>query len=323
MSLLKSTVFGGLLLVLGGGAGAWITSSLQRPQAAGLAAVRDESAALKAQLGAVQEELATARQTISALEAKLAAATPPGAPADSTAEAPAGPTDLNTVFQQAKPLLKSLGPLLDNARRRGTKAMAERRVAEMAEKYALTAEQQEAVKKWFEEKSEADAAKGRELLNKPDASLQDLMAAGRGQRPDDGLDEMMASTLNPEQLSAYRADRLQERASSVEKEANRRVTQLNEVVQLDEAQQDKVFAIMARSSDDYDPAMQLAGLGSDAAPLTEGVSRDEAILAVLRPDQREAYEADRQRRRTEAAKNLEAIGIKPPADLGVLEGLGR
>jgi hypothetical protein len=288
-----------------------------------LEAFRDESSAVKAQLGAVQAELAAARLTIGSLEAKLAAATAAPTPPDSTAAAPAGPTDLNTVFQQAKPLLKSLGPLLDNVRRRGSKAMAERRVAEMTEKYALTAEQQEAVKKWFEEKSEADAAKGRELLDKPDASLQDLMAAGRGQRPDDGLDQMMDGTLNPEQLSAYRADRLQERAASVEKEANRRVTQLNDVVQLDEAQQDKVFAIMARSSDDYDPAMQLEGLGSEAPALTEGVARDEAILAVLRPDQREAYEADRQRRRDEAAKNLEAIGIKPPADLGVLEGGGR
>jgi len=278
---------------------------------------------MRAQLGTLQAELAAARETIGSLEAKLAAVPPVAAPADAAADAPAGPTDLNTVFQQAKPLLKSLGPLLDNARRRGTKAMAERRIAELTEKYALTTEQQEAVKKWFEDKSEADAARGRELLDKPDASLQDLMAAGRGRRPDDGLDEMMAGALNPEQLSAYRADRLQERAASVEKEANRRVSQLNDVVQLDETQQDKVFAIMARSSADYDPAMQLEGLGSEGAALTEGVLRDEAILAVLRPDQRQAYEADRQRRRDEAAKNLESIGIKPPEDLGILEGLGR
>ncbi|MFN0125655.1 MAG: hypothetical protein ACKV19_03085, partial [Verrucomicrobiales bacterium] len=77
----------------------------------------------------------------------------------------------------------------------------------------------------------------------------------------------------------------------------------------------------ARSSADYDPAMQLEGLGSDVASPTEAASRDEAILAVLRPDQRAAYEADRQRRRDAAAKNLEAIGIKP--DQGAFEALGR
>jgi hypothetical protein len=323
MSLIKSTLLGSVLLVLGGGAGVWVSSVLHRPQAVADAATRDESAAIKAQLGALQAELDAARGTIESLEAKLAAAPSAAAPGGEEVEVPAGPTDLNTVFQQAKPLLKTLGPFLDNARRRGTKAMAERRVAEMTEKYGLTTDQQEAVKKWFEDKSEADAARGRELLDKPDAGLQDLIAAGRGQRPDDGLDEMMAGTLSPEQLAAYRADRLQERAASVEKEANRRVSQLNEVVQLDEAQQDKVFAIMARSSDNYDPAMQLEGLGTDEAALAEGASRDEAILAVLRPDQRQAYEADRQRRRDEAAKNLEAMGLKPPADLGVLEGLGR
>jgi len=320
MSLLKSTALGGLLLVLGGGAGAWVSSTLNRPQAETVA-VGDDSASLKRQVAAMQAELAAARRTIESLEAKAAAAA--AAPTETASATPEGPTDLNTVFQQARPLLKSLGPLLDNARRRGSKAAAERRVAEMAEKYALSPEQQETIKKWFEDKGEADAAKGRELLDKPDANLQDLIAAGRGQRPDDGLDEIMATTLNPEQLTAYRADRLQDRAATVEREANRRVTQLNEVVSLDDAQQDKVFAIMARSSRDYDPAMQLEGLGSEAAALDEGGSRDEAILAVLRPDQRAAYEADRQRRRTEAAQNLEALGIKPPADLGALEGLGR
>lgn len=321
MTLLQSTALGGLLLVLGGGAGAWISSTLNRPPAAGASAAVDDSAALRGQLATLQAELAAARRTIASLEARETA--PVAATADAPPPTPEGPTDLNTVFQQARPLLKTLGPLLDNARRRGTKAMAERRVAELAEKYALSAEQQETIKKWFEDKSEADAAKGRELLDKPDASLQDLMAAGRGQRPDDGLDEVMAGTLNPEQLSAYKTDRLQERAATVEREANRRVSRLNEVVQLDDAQQDKVFAIMARSSPDYDPAMRLEGLGSDAAALTEGGSRDEAILAVLRPDQRAAYEADRQRRRTEAARNLESLGIKPPADLGALEGMGQ
>ena len=97
-------------------------------------------------------------------------------------------------------------------------------------------------------------------------------------------------------------------------------TQLNEVVTLDEVQQDKVFALMARSSDDYDPAMQLQGLESDA--VLEGSSRDEAIMEVLTPEQKVLFEADRQRRREAASKGLEAIGIKPPSDPAALDALG-
>ena len=36
------------------------------------------------------------------------------------------------------------------------------------------------------------------------------------------------------------------------------------------------------------------------------------MLSVLRPEQRAAYEAERQRRRDEAAKNMEAIGLTLP-----------
>jgi hypothetical protein len=178
------------------------------------------------------------------------------------------------------------------------------------------------VKKWMEEQSEQQAAQNKELLNKPGSTLQDLLASGRrGPGLDEkGLDEVMAATLSPEQLATYQADRWQERAANVEREATRRVTQLNEVVTLDEVQQDKVFALMARSSDDYDPAMKLEGLESDA--VLEGSSRDEAIMEVLTPEQKVLYEADRQQRREAAAKGLEAIGIKPPSDPAALDALG-
>jgi len=300
------------------------TATVFRARGAPTPAAQAAAALEKTTLGALEKELAGARGTIASLESRLAQAKAGGAETLAAAPAPAdGPADLNDMFEQAKPLLQSLTPLLDHARRRGTKAMAERRVAELTEKYTLTAEQQEAVKKWFEEKSEKEAEKGKEVMNRPGAGLQDMMALGRGQRAEDGLDEFMAGTLSPEQLGPYQTDRLQERAGRVEQEATRRVTQLDKVVTLDDAQQDQVFAIMARSSPDYDPAMQLEGLGTDAGPLAEGDSRDQAILAVLRPEQQERYEADRQRRQAEAAQRFEAMGIKPPAGLGLPEALVR
>ena len=43
------------------------------------------------------------------------------------------------------------------------------------------------------------------------------------------------------------------------------------------------------------------------------------MLAVLRPDQRAAYEAERQRRRDEAAKDLQSVGLTLPENWNLLE----
>ena len=295
-----------------------------RDPSSGAGAVSGGDVSLEAgRIAGLEKELAAAREAISSLEARNRELESQRAEVASAPIAPAaGATDLNEVFAQAKPLLQSLSPMIDAARRRGAQAMIARRLATLTEKYALTDAQQATVKKWLEDQSEQQAAQNKELLNKPGSTLQDLLASGgRGPRLDEkGLDEVMAATLSPEQLATYQADRGQERAANVEREATRRVTQLNEVVTLDEVQQDKVFALMARSSDDYDPAMKLEGLESDA--VLEGSSRDEAIMEVLTPEQKVLFEADRQRRREAASKGLEAIGIKPPTDPTALDALG-
>jgi hypothetical protein len=75
---------------------------------------------------------------------------------------------------------------------------------------------------------------------------------------------------------------------------------------------------MARHSRDYDPAMRLEGTAGDI-PETLGSSRQDAVLSVLRPEQREAYEAERQRRRDEAAKELGEIGLSLPPGWDLLD----
>ena len=53
--------------------------------------------------------------------------------------------------------------------------------------------------------------------------------------------------------------------------------------------------------------------------MTPGGDRQSAMLSVLRPDQRAAYEAERKRRREEAAKELAAIGLTLPGDWEMLD----
>jgi hypothetical protein len=98
-----------------------------------------------------------------------------------------------------------------------------------------------------------------------------------------------------------------------------KVQRLDALVGLDETQREQVFAIMARNSPDYDPSMRLEG-ASGQIGVAQNENAREAMLAVLRPEQRAAYEAERQRRREEAAKELEAIGLTLPPDWEMFDG---
>jgi hypothetical protein len=104
----------------------------------------------------------------------------------------------------------------------------------------------------------------------------------------------------------------------VEHEADTKVQRLNAIVKLDEAQKDQIFGIMARGSRDYDPSMVLDGVQGPIGA-TPGGNRREAMLSVLTPDQRAAYEAETLRRREEAAKDMAAIGLTLPPNWEFLD----
>ena len=76
---------------------------------------------------------------------------------------------------------------------------------------------------------------------------------------------------------------------------------------------------MARNSKEYDPRMTFES-GSGAIAAVNTGDRQSAVLAVLRPDQRATYEAEQQRRRAEAAQDMEAIGLTRPANWEMLDG---
>jgi hypothetical protein len=65
--------------------------------------------------------------------------------------------------------------------------------------------------------------------------------------------------------------------------------------------------------------MQFEGLSADTSRLVPGQGRNEAILSVLRPDQRATYEERRRLQREEAEADLREIGMKLPADWDVFD----
>jgi hypothetical protein len=229
---------------------------------------------------------------------------------DLAAGRPVTPDD---VFRVMQPAMRQLSPLLDRMRVRDQMRRIDSMTGELARKYDLSAAQQESLKAWFRQKAEADAKEWSDRVASDSTTLDDLARASRDMRPDDGLEDFMATQLSGEKLETFRTERMAQRAERVQQEADMRVQRLDGVVQLDDAQRDQVFGIMARSSRDYDPGMRLEGIGGEIGATPRG-QRDDAILSVLRPEQREAYQAEKQRRRDQAAAELAEIGLSVPED---------
>lgn len=222
------------------------------------------------------------------------------------------------VFRHAQPLLRDLAPIFERIRIRDGERQIDSLTGELTRKYNLTPAQQESLKQWFTQKTEEDAKQWTELVSNGNTSLEDLTRETRNTRPDRDLDAFMAKTLTGDKLAAFKSERLAERAERVQQEADMRVERVDSIVKLDDAQRDQVFGIMARGSSDYDPSMKLEGAGGEIGG-TAGGNREQATLSVLRPEQRAAYEAERQRRRAEAEKDLNAIGLTLPENWDTLD----
>lgn len=228
---------------------------------------------------------------------------------DIRAGRPVSPDD---VFQATQPLLRDLSPLFDRMRVKELQRQSDTKAGELARKYSLNPAQQAALKQWLDQNAIEQAKAYTDLLTQKGTKLEDIAKAATQVRIDGGLDRFMEGTLKGEKLASYQSDRMLEKVSSVQKEADLKVERLDSIVHLDEAQRGQVFGVMARGAADYDPAMQFEGLGT-SAPVT-GKSKQDAVLAVLRPEQRQAYQAEQEKRRAAAQKEMDSIGLTLPAD---------
>lgn len=218
------------------------------------------------------------------------------------------------VFRATQPLIRDLAPLFDRLRVRELQRQSDAKAGEIARKYSLNPAQQESLKKWFDQNAAEEAKRYTAFISQDGTRLEDLAKASNDIRMDEGLDQYMESTLQGEKLTAFKSDRLVEKVKNVQREADMKVTRLDDIVGLDDVQRGQVFAMMARGAVDFDPAMQFEGLGVDTGALSSGKNTQDAVLGVLRPEQRQAYEEDRIQKRLAAQQELEAIGLTLPAD---------
>jgi len=226
------------------------------------------------------------------------------------------------IFRATQPIMRDLAPLFDRMRLRNEEKLIESRVGEYARKYDLSPAQQESLKKWFSDKSVENAERYNDLVLQDGTRLQDVMKFTMDSRPDEGLDGFMEKTLSGENLTSYTTERMAERSRNVQSDADARVERLNSIVTLDDSQRDKIFGIAARDSKDYDPAMGIEGAGGGAISQTNGADSQEAMLSVLRPEQRETYQAEQTRRMEEARKDAASYGLTLPPDWDMLDESG-
>lgn len=228
------------------------------------------------------------------------------------------PVTPDDIFRATQPLMRDLSPLFDRMRIKEQTRRIDSMTGELARRYDLNAGQQESLKAWFQAQAERQQKEWSELVAREGTTVEDLARMVHEVRPDDGLDEFMPSLLAGDKLVAFKTERMAERAQRVQQEADMKVQRLDGIVGLDDTQRDQVFGIMARGSRDYDPGMKLEGIGGEIGNTPAG-DRQQAMLSVLRPEQREAYESERQKRREEAEAEMQEFGLSLPPEWDLLD----
>lgn len=218
---------------------------------------------------------------------------------------PVSPED---VLRRIQPLLRELAPLLARLREQQYQGILGGKVVEYSQKYGLDEAQQKQLAAWMKQRGAEDAKSWSRLIGSDSVSLAELEKQTRSSPPNRGIEEFMATQLDGENLAKFQDDLKAQKSWEVKRDANGKTEQINRAVQLDDDQRRKVFGIMARSSDSYDPSVDVPGANEGSG------TGMEAALKVLRPEQRSAYEQGRERRRTDAAVKLGALGLSLPDD---------
>lgn len=226
--------------------------------------------------------------------------------------------DLDDLFSITKPWLADISPLLERIRVKAETQRAEEIAGEMSRKYDLNKEQQGRLKEWLRVQGEMNAERFRMVLEDEDSNLEQFIRASDENADFEDLDSFMERELKGENLAEYRRERLFERSESVTDEANRKLHRLHEVVELDASQQDAAFLLFARGSGDYEPGMAVDGMTGQQGKLAVE-ERNREVLSLLRPEQRNEFEAYQSEQREEANRGLQEMGLRLPSDWDLFE----
>ena len=98
---------------------------------------------------------------------------------------------------------------------------------------------------------------------------------------------------------------------------------MTSTLNLDEDQKDKVFNILVKKNPQYDSALAVQGVSTDGDSFDIKKSQDEAIEAVLRPEQMEDWKQMQERKNKETKRWTDALGGLDPTQFFQTTGGGR
>ena len=183
---------------------------------------------------------------------------------------------LDDVFRVMKPALRDLAPLLDRIREVEQENRFDAISGEFARKYGLSEQMREDLRQWLIAKGEENTQEFMNVIHSETSGFVDFIRVNRFDEDDvEGLDTFMESRLEGESREEFMADRLEERITSVEAEADRRLQRLGDVVGgLEDDQVDDMFVgARARGSKKYQDGMEIGVEGADTSRLRAGRSR--------------------------------------------------
>jgi hypothetical protein len=234
-------------------------------------------------------------ERIARLEKELAALKAEKEKADQkpaeTASAPAedGKPDLGKILKDASPLLKSLSSAFEPQRKEMVARFIDSQVQRLTEMAGLSPDQAATLRAHLEALDQENQQKMQNAMGK-DMKLEDLMAMRRngGNNPQKAVDDWATANLS----------------------ANAQLDGLDRDLSLSEEQKDKVFNILVQTDQNYDGSMKLEGIDATAS-VAAGQSREDAIAAVLSPEQKSKYDARQSERKTRETRFMQMLGVDP------------
>lgn len=261
----------------------------------------------ESKLKAAQARIASLEKELTALNAAKAAAETKPIEISAVASTGEEPVDVNKLIKDAKPLLKSLTSAFEPQRKEMVEGMIKEQVKRMTELAGLNPQQAAALQAHLESLDKANQAKWKGMMEK-DINFADLKNMGmNASNTQKAMDEWAAANLTGEQATEYDKKRLTEKSEQITKSANSQVERMDRDLSLDETQKDKVFNILVKTDKNFDPSMQLQGVDATTS-IGEGQSKEDAIAAVLNPEQNEKYTAQQQQRKSREGRWKKFLG---------------
>ncbi len=219
-----------------------------------------------------------------------------------------------------KPWMRQMSPIFGRIRQINEEDWADAKASEWGRKYDLSDSEKAQLKAWFAEQGRIRQERLDEVIASDETGFVDLMRATEYSWKDaEGAESLMEGFLEGEERESFLAERLDERVRSVQQEADRNLQRLDNLVTLDDDQHEQLFGVLVRGSEDYRPEVKPEGFVGQETAL-DRAGRDTAIREVLRPEQIQQLDQERDRRREEAEKELRRAGMVLPKDWDLLEG---